>query len=210
MLKHFPRNRYSALVKYYQYKKWSKYIDWKKKFTVHFRTSRAMDDDPRTISTSQHHNQQQQQQQQQQQESSKNRLRIKPMSLMTGTVTSQVAKQNIREVSCVAVPFFKAPGSNSLKMEYSWPSLFALFSGLFEVKYHKRKCSSWTLSLVGIIFIKKLFHRQYSNPLLLRQWLETFLSSLKIRLYGYIVRMKVVKNPNYRWTVHAKRGISEF
>jgi hypothetical protein len=62
-----------------------------------------MDDDPKPLSTSQ-----------QQQESSKNRLRIKPMSLMTGTMTSQVAKQNIREVSCVGVPFFKAPGLETI------------------------------------------------------------------------------------------------
>jgi hypothetical protein len=30
---------------------------------------------------------------------------------MTGTMTSNLAKQNIREISCVGVPFFKAPGN---------------------------------------------------------------------------------------------------
>jgi hypothetical protein len=40
-----------------------------------------------------------------------NRVRIKPMALMTGTMTSNLAKQNIREISCVGVPFFKAPGN---------------------------------------------------------------------------------------------------
>jgi hypothetical protein len=70
--------------------------------TLCFSSSRTMDDDPKsTASISQ--------------DASKpsNRLRIKPMSLMTGTITSNLAKQNIREVSCVGVPFLKAPGSRA-------------------------------------------------------------------------------------------------
>ena len=35
------------------------------------------------------------------------RMRIKPMSLVTGAVTAQ---QTIREISCVGVPFYKSPG----------------------------------------------------------------------------------------------------
>ena len=88
-----------------------------------FSSSRSMDDDPKsTASISQ--------------DTSKisNRLRIKPMSLMTGTITSNLAKQNIREVSCVGVPFFKAPGSNRKHFFIIFLQFFEFFSTFKNIR----------------------------------------------------------------------------